>query len=121
MQDRATISEMDQVISFLSVDQSIDASGGAVSSSAPFAGQGSRVLWAKVTREQGSEVSEADIPTALARAKAELRFVDGINKNMRVVWQDFEWEITDLDAQPRHDRLIIFLARRGSSGGGDPR
>ena len=119
--DLASAGEMDQVVSFLAVVESVDVSGGAVSTSSPFAGQGSRVLWAQVTRSQGSEISEADKPTAMARAKVEMKFLAGITKSMSLAWQGIEWQISDLDAQPRIDRLFVYIERRGSSGDGNPR
>ena len=116
---RATLSEMDQRIDLFSVTQSVDDSGGVLSESEPFIYPNTRQLWAKVTRTQGSEKVEADVPTAMARAKIETRFVPGVLKTMIVAWQSIRWQIVDLDPQPRHDRLIIFAERRGESGAGD--
>ena len=115
----ATPGEMDQPISFLTVDQTVDDAGGVVSSTTRLST--SRDIYAKVKRRTGTETSEADTPTARTHATIETRFVDGINKNMRVSWQDVEWEIVDLDPVPREDRLYISVSRRGSSGDGGGR
>ena len=111
--------EMDQWIEFFTITESVDASGSVVSAKAPY--QTTRPLWAKVTRESGSGIVEADIPTPQARAKVEMRFVPGIVKIMVVEWQSVDWQIVDLDPQPRHDRLFVKIERRGESGDGDPR
>ena len=69
---------MDQPISFLTVDQSIDDAGAVVSSTTRLST--SRDIYAKVKRRTGAETSEADTPTARTYANIETRFVDGINK-----------------------------------------
>ena len=119
MQEFCSPDAMDEVIEILVVTQSIDVAGGAVSSTAPF--PTARPLWAKVERQRGSENVEADLPTAMTRATIQTRFVPNVSKDMRIVWQGVEWEVVDIDPQPRHDRLIVFIERRGESGSGDPR
>lgn len=120
MKDRATLSEMDQRIDFLVVTQHRDDAGGVSFVTAPYSYPNARTLWARVTRTPGAERVEADVPVAFAAATIQTRFVPGVLKTMLVSWQKIDWQIIDLDPQPRHDRLIIYAQRRGSSGGGDP-
>lgn len=119
IESRASLSGMDQRIELLTVDQTVDEAGGVASVNTAF--PTSRQLWGAVQRQQGSEQVEGDKPTAMAKARIETRFVEHVNKDMTVLWQAIEWQVVDLDPQPRHDRLIIFVERRGSSGDGDPR
>ena len=119
--DFCSISEMDQRIDFLVVNQTVDASGGVVSVSAPYIYPNPRPLWGKAEREKGSEKVEADKPTAQARATIQTRFVPGVVTTMLIVWQGIDWQITGIHSLPREDRLIISVSRRGESGDGDPR
>ena len=117
----ATPGEMDQRIDLFVVTHHQDDSGGVSFIKSPYHYTGSRDLWAKVTRQQGTEVVEADTPTAIAKAKVETRFVPGVLKTMILSWQGLDWQIIDLDALPREDRLILHVMRRGESGDGDAR
>ena len=117
----ATPGEMDQRIDLFVITQHRDDAGGVSFVKTPYHYIGSRSLWAKVTRQQGTEVVEAETPTAMAKAKIETRFVPGVIKTMIVAWQGIDWQIIDLDPQPREDRLFIYVQKRGESGDGDAR
>lgn len=76
-----------------------------------------KTVWAAVTNLHGKEYFEAAAVQAEKTVKFIIRFIDGIDENMRIMFKDKIYNITFIDNIKYRNKLIEIKALEVESSG----